>query len=129
MKAAARTFAALVAIALFACGRAPSGAESIAPAVLAARLDADDAPVVLDVRTPGEFEAGHIPGAINIPHTEVASRLGEIEPFRGWDVVVHCKSGGRAARAEQVLADAGFERVLHLEGDIVGWASGGYPIE
>jgi rhodanese-related sulfurtransferase len=123
--AAAIALVALVA----ACG--PPGRSDVAtlsPAALRARLDAGDAPVVLDVRSAVEFAAGHVPGARWIAHTDLPHRLDELGPARDREVVVYCESGGRAARAAAVLRDVGFSRVLQLEGDMAGWRSAGGPV-
>jgi rhodanese-related sulfurtransferase len=58
------------------------------------------APLALDVRTPGEFRLGHIPGAVNIPHTELASRIGEVQQSHA--VVLYCMLGPRARLAQHV---------------------------
>lgn len=63
--------------------------------------------LLLDVRTPEEFNAGHIPGARNIPVQELQSRLGELEKWRS--VVVYCRSGARSATAKALLTKAGHE--------------------
>jgi len=70
-----------------------------------------------------------VPGAVNIPHTELTARLGDIEAARESGVVVYCESGRRAAAAADVLRDAGFEDVRHLEGDMSGWRAAGLPVE
>lgn len=93
------------------------------------RLDDADAPLVLDVRTEGEFQRGHIPGAINIPYQQVGFRLGELGEKNGRDVVVYCEAGPRSQRAEETLRQAGFERVYHLEGDMAAWRRSGLPVE
>jgi rhodanese-related sulfurtransferase len=82
---------------------------------------------VLDVRTPEEFAGGHVPGAVNIPHDQVASRLAEVPKDR--DVVVYCRSGRRAGLAAEVLKASGFKRVQHLEGDMEAWLAKGRPVE
>jgi phage shock protein E len=69
--------------------------------------------VLLDVRSPEEFAAGHLPGAINIPVAEVRARAAEIGA-RDRPVVTYCRSGGRSARAAATLRELGFERVLNL---------------
>jgi hydroxyacylglutathione hydrolase len=74
---------------------------------------------VLDVRTKGEFDVGHIPGATQIHVGRVLQNLDEIPRDR--PVVVHCQGGARAAVAESVLRAAGFENVLDLEGSYGGW--------
>jgi phage shock protein E len=104
-------------------------ANSIRPAQLAARIDAGDAPIILDVRTREEFAAGHIPGAINIPHDELAERYGELVAAPGDEIVVHCQSGRRASAAERTLREAGYTHVLDLKGHMQGWKAAGLPIE
>jgi rhodanese-related sulfurtransferase len=89
----------------------------------------DSGLVVLDVRTPQEFAAGHVPGAINIPHDQLANRLGELPASRDKPVVVYCRSGRRSALAEDVLRQGGFSNVKHLKGDMVGWEAEGRPVE
>jgi rhodanese-related sulfurtransferase len=109
---------------------APSAlARSIAPAELAARQRSKHPPVVLDVRAPAEYAEGHVPGAINVPHDQVESRLAELERFRDREVVVYCRSGRRAGLAAEVLQRHGFGRLVHLQGDMPGWAAAGQPVE
>lgn len=88
----------------------------------------DQTLVVLDVRTPEEFAEGHVPGAMNIPHTSLAARLAELEGHRDRDLVVYCRSGNRTALAIAELRKAGFKRLLHLEGDYKRWAEEGRPV-
>jgi phage shock protein E len=85
--------------------------------------------LILDVRTPKEYAAGHIPNALNIPHDALAERIGQIQNFAGAPVVVYCKSGTRAAQAAEVLSKAGFRNARHLTGDMDGWVAAGYPVK
>lgn len=85
--------------------------------------------LILDVRTAKEFGEGHVPGAVNIPHDELESRLPEIAAERGADVVVYCRSGRRSEIALDLLARAGFERLHHLEGDYLAWSAADRPVE
>lgn len=126
-----RQFFALLFTTLFltGCGPAPDQAVgTLSGQDLMARLDAGDAPLILDVRTPAEYAAGHIPGAVNIPHDALGARLAELGGDRDREIVVHCQSGRRAATAEKLLMDAGYTGVAHLDGDIVGWQSAGLPV-
>ena len=86
-------------------------------------------PLVMDVRTPEEYQSGHVPSALNIPHTELSGRLSEIEFAKEQPLVVYCKSGRRAGMAELVLREAGFGQLLHLEGDMSAWQAAGLPME
>jgi rhodanese-related sulfurtransferase len=77
----------------------------------ARRLVANGA-TLLDVRTPGEFAEGHLPGALNIPVQSLSSRLGEVPKDK--PVVVYCRSGQRSGSAKRLLKDAGFGDVHDL---------------
>ena len=68
---------------------------------------------LVDVRTKGEFEAGHLPGAINIPVDEIDVRATEIGPVER-PVVTYCRSGARSARAATTLRNRGWKTVLNL---------------
>jgi rhodanese-related sulfurtransferase len=73
-------------------------------AVMAGQVDRR--PVLLDVRTPQEFSAGHIPGAMNIPVDELRSRLGELSRDR--EIAAYCQVGQRGYLATRILRQAGF---------------------
>ena len=97
---------------------------------LVQRMEKQDANlVVLDVRTPEEFAAGHIHGAINIPHDQLPNRLAEIAGAKNKDIVVYCRSGRRSAIAQEALVAEGFKSVLHLEGDMLKWQEEKRPLE
>lgn len=116
----------LFALALACSASAP--AEEISAEALLAQLSAPNAPLVVDVRTAEEFAAGHVPGAINIPHDQIASRQTELAVDAEREIVVYCKSGTRAGMALEELAAAGV-RATHLEGDMLGWIAAGHPQE
>ncbi|MEM6425985.1 MAG: rhodanese-like domain-containing protein [Cyanobacteria bacterium P01_D01_bin.128] len=106
-----------------------SGLEAtVSPAALMAQIEANTAPVIVDVRTPEEFEAGHVPGAINIPHRELSDRLDELLLEPGQPAVVYCERGVRAAIATDILNAAGIEQIIHLEGDMAQWRRTNLPI-
>lgn len=104
-------------------------AATIEPPALVERLAwGDQALVVLDVRTAAEYAEGHVPGAQNIPHTELAARIAELEAARDRDIVVYCRTGARAAQALTVLEGAGFKRLFHLQGDYTRWSAEKRPV-
>lgn len=100
----------------------------ITSAELVARLEEEDAPVILDVRSPEEYEEGHIPGAINIPYDLMAENLASLESQRDDEIVVYCRTGRRAEIAEGVLREAGFEKVRDLEGHMKAWGEAELPV-
>lgn len=85
--------------------------------------------LIIDVRTEDEYKAGHVPGAINIPHDIIAQKLSEISAFKDKPVVVYCRSGYRATKAMKVLANNAFSDIRHLEGDMLGWRKAALPEE
>ncbi len=82
---------------------------------------------VIDVRTPGEFAAGHIPGSYNVPLPDLAEHRTEIRSASS-PVVLVCQSGRRAEQAESKLADVGLTSVHVLDGGLVAWEAAAQPI-
>ena len=109
---------------------APASAPAAAPmspeALLEHQSRHPDHLFVLDVRTPQEYAEGHVPGAVNVPYDQLASRLAEVPKDK--DVVLYCKSGRRAGIAADVLAANGYMRLSHLEGDMPAWIEKGRPV-
>ncbi len=103
------------------------GGTSISADELASRIQAGSAPLVLDVRTPDEYARGHIPGAINVPHGELAIRIAELPVTKSEEIVVHCQSGRRAQLAETTLREAGHSNVRDLTGHWQEWEASGRP--
>ena len=87
---------------------------------LKAKITGEDTPFILDVREPHEFEICRIPNSVLIPLAEVEKRVHELN--RSSEIVVHCKAGGRSAKAVKFLREAGFEKVKNLKGGILAWA-------
>ncbi|MBM4405237.1 MAG: MBL fold metallo-hydrolase [Chloroflexi bacterium] len=87
--------------------------------------------LALDVREPDEYtdEFGHVPGSRLIPVGQVAHRLGELEEFRGKEIITICRSGGRSLTAAAVLMQAGFGNVASMSEGMMGWNLRKYPIE
>lgn len=104
-------------------------AEPIAPEQLVERLELGAPPMILDVRTPEEYERGHIPGAVNIPHDQLAARLAELPQDRSEEIVVHCQSGRRAGAADGTLRANGYTNVRDLVGHWQRWEAAGLPVE
>jgi len=106
-----------------------SAAISISAVQLAGRIQAGSPPLILDVRTREEYAQGHIPGAINVPHDELPTRLAELHIAKSEEVVVHCRRGGRSRLAEETLRERGYSNVRDLAGHWQGWKAAGLPTE
>jgi adenylyltransferase/sulfurtransferase len=95
--------------------------EEITATQLKQRLDKGDDIQIIDVREPHEYEIGQIPNSRLIPLGQVLNRMNEIDAER--ETVVHCKMGGRSAKAIDALQRAGFPgRLINLKGGILAWS-------
>jgi sulfur-carrier protein adenylyltransferase/sulfurtransferase len=109
------------------CGVTPAAPEPVAvnnateitSVELKQRLDRGEKPRIIDVREPNEYQINRIPGSALIPLGDVPKRYGELNPDE--ELVVHCKSGVRSAKAADFLRSVGFKRVLNLKGGILDW--------
>ncbi len=88
-----------------------------------------DGLVILDIRTPEEFAAGHIAGAVNIDYyaNDFAAKLGALDVNLPY--VMYCNSGNRSANALPLMDSIGFKEVYELDGGIQAWYASGQPIE
>ena len=84
------------------------------------KLDRGEPFVFIDVREPHEYKIASIPGARLIPLGEFPKHVGEFD--RDAEIVIHCKSGMRSAKACGILRDAGFQHVRNMKGGILAWS-------
>ena len=132
MKLLVASIVALVGVVLVPALPVSAETQKISQQELLERLEKQDAPLVLDVRSAKEFETGRVPGAKNVPLQLLRASIERLRSeATGGDreVVVYCERGGRAAMAESMLIEAGFAAVKHLEGDMSGWRSASLPVE
>ncbi len=104
----------------------PAGYYKIDDVAGLKRLQADSKALLVDVREPAEYEAGHIPGAINIPLRSLAQHLDEIERDR--PVVLYCSSGYRSAMGVVTLHLLGYDNVQGFPPSFAGWKMAGEAI-
>jgi rhodanese-related sulfurtransferase len=93
-----------------------------------AALIAELSPLVLDVRTPGEFAAGHLAGAKLIPVQVLQSEIAQLDAYRDRPVFVYCRSGNRSTVAAKMLMDRGFPTVINLRRGLTEWEQAGLPV-
>jgi rhodanese-related sulfurtransferase len=108
--------------------RRATGGPSVSPSQATQLINREDA-LVVDVREPGEYGAGHILGAKNIPLSTLAGGAEIAAKRKDRPVIVYCESGNRSAKAAAVLKGKGYERVLNLAGGIAAWQQAGLPVE
>lgn len=79
--------------------------------------------IVIDVRTPEEFEAGHVPGAsvVDVKSPDFSQKIGELDKDK--EYLVYCRSGNRSAKALKIMQDAGFTNAHNVEGGYLAWSA------
>jgi sulfur-carrier protein adenylyltransferase/sulfurtransferase len=97
-----------------------NGIPEISVQELKSKIEKKDKFVLVDVREPNEFEIGRIPGSKLIPLGEIAARANELDTAD--DIVLHCKMGGRSAKALRVLQTLGFKKLKNVRGGITAWS-------
>lgn len=95
----------------------------------AAELIHNVRPFILDVRTPAEYQAGHIENAILIPVQELQSRLNELAEYKNQDMLIYCATGNRSTVASKIVIDNGFKRIINMRYGIARWRLKGYPVK
>lgn len=118
----------LVGIGSVSC-RVIAANQPISPTALHEQIEAQSAPTILDVRSAGEYEAGHVPGAINIEYRQLPQRLNELPVAKGQPIVVYCETGVRAAIANTTLTTAGYKPIMQLTGHMKAWRAEDLPVE
>ncbi|MDF1849896.1 MAG: molybdopterin-synthase adenylyltransferase MoeB [Verrucomicrobiales bacterium] len=104
----------------FSCDMIDSPLREITVHDLKTRMEQPDEFVLLDVREHTEVEVARLPGSIIIPLAELPQRLSELDS--GAETIIHCKAGGRSAKALAVLIEAGFSDACHVQGGINAWS-------
>lgn len=84
--------------------------------------------LVVDVRAPEEFGAGHIINALNLPLAELGSRRGELDKYRDKPIIAVCGNGPVSGRAARMLRGAGFTRAFALRGGLAAWQGANLPL-
>jgi rhodanese-related sulfurtransferase len=107
--------------------RGGAGGAAVSPIQATLMINREDA-IVVDVREPNEYAAGHVPHSRAMPMGQVAKRLGELDKYKNKPVIVVCQSGNRSSSACNALRKGGFEKVYNLSGGIGAWEQAGLPV-
>lgn len=103
------------------------GGESVSPQQATNLVNREDARVV-DLRDADEFRQGHVAGSINIPMSQFAERVAELDKFKDKPVILVCKMGTSASLAGRQLRARGFAKVARIQGGIQGWRADNLPV-
>jgi rhodanese-related sulfurtransferase len=118
----------LGAVVLAGCSSSTAELETVSPESAATIIADDSSEVILDIRTPEEFDQGIIEGAVNIDfyETSFADDLDGLDKDAHY--VVYCRSGNRSEQAMDTFADLGFTNVTEIDGGIANWYETGLPV-
>jgi rhodanese-related sulfurtransferase len=119
----------LVCLALIISAPVAGCATNITREDLLKQLQSDAPPLVADVRSQGEYDRDHVPGAVHIPFYSIGSGLKELGYSKQDPVVLYCEHGPRSGIAGISLYLSGYEKVYSLEGSMKGWRKNEFPIE
>lgn len=100
--------------------------RNVSVAEAKAMIESTPSLLILDVSTEKEYAQAHLSGAVNIPVSDLPSRIGELDVNAA--ILVYCRTGRRSAEACSTLAKRGFTHVYNMEGGILEWVNSGYPV-
>ena len=100
----------------------------VTPQQVKADVDAGKPVILLDVRDSVEFDAGHLPRAVNISRGLLEWKIGWAVPDKNANIVVYCRSDARSALATAVMKEMGYTNVKNMQGAFKAWGEAGYPI-
>jgi rhodanese-related sulfurtransferase len=105
-----------------------SGAAEVGAMEAVQMMNRKDA-VLVDLREPAEFGAGHAPHARNIPQGQLEARIGQLEKSKGKPIILVCQTGGKSHAAAARFKKAGFGEVVVLAGGMGAWQQANLPLE
>jgi rhodanese-related sulfurtransferase len=117
----------LVLLMLLELIKLKQGAKSITPALATHLINHQNA-VIVDIRHPDAFAAGHIVNAISVPYTELEPKHSKLNKFKTQPIVIACASGIESPRAASFLTKKGFNNIFVLTGGIRGWKEADMPL-
>jgi rhodanese-related sulfurtransferase len=109
--------------------KAKAEIKKVSAADVKAAIDQKEKAVFLDVRDPGEYSAGHLPGAINVSRGTLEFNIWDKISDKNAKVYVYCKTAGRSALATKTLNDLGYKNAALMDAQFEDWIKAGYPVE
>lgn len=92
------------------------------------RFIKENSPLILDVRTPQEYEAGHLENAVLLPVQILQANLDKLEKYKQQPVFIYCATGNRSTVASKILIDSGFKNIVNLRSGIKDWFQKKFPV-
>lgn len=108
-------------------GSVVSGIKQLSPAEVTRMMNHENA-ILLDVRSAGDFDNGHILNSTNVPEAELESRRERLEKYKKQVVITYCEHGNVSEKAARSLQASGFEQVYCLKGGLVSWRHANLPV-
>jgi len=109
--------------------KAKAEIKKVTPADVKAAIDKKEAAVILDVRDPNEFSAGHLPGAINVSRGKLEFNVWDAVKDQNAKIYVYCLTAARSALATKALNDMGYKNAVLMDAPFEEWVKAGYPVE
>jgi rhodanese-related sulfurtransferase len=119
----------IILMSLFLIACSTTGEGTVQQNELLEQIKKGQAPIVIDVRSAGEYQAGHVPGAINIPFWAAFSTDKLESVSKNKKLVLYCEHGPRAGIAKLALKISGFEKISYLAGHMTAWKKAGLQME
>jgi rhodanese-related sulfurtransferase len=109
--------------------KAKAGIKKVSAADVKAAIDKKEKAVLLDVRDPNEYAAGHLPGAINVSRGTLEFNIWDKVTDKDAKIYVYCKTAGRSAFATKTLNELGYKNAVLMDAHLEDWIKAGYPVE
>ncbi|UCD80482.1 MAG: rhodanese-like domain-containing protein [Desulfobacterales bacterium] len=94
----------------------------------AAQLINNEHPLILDVRTPGEYNSGHLQNAVLIPVQELQARIKELVAYKDREILIYCATGNRSTVAAKIMIDNNFKQIANMRHGIYDWVKKNFPV-
>jgi rhodanese-related sulfurtransferase len=109
--------------------KAKAAIKKVSAADIKAAIDKKEKAVILDVRDPNEYAAGHLPGAINVSRGTLEFNVWDKVSDKNAKIYVYCKTAGRSALATKTLNELGYKNAVLMDANFEDWIKAGYPVE